>query len=277
MGKLGHVAIDSTRIAANAAADSAETMEQLRAERAKIRKRVRHWQQQLEEEDPSEGAGTEVAREALQKLEQQWAEIPARLERLKRAGVKKLSRTDEDSRFLRDRRGFTLGYTATVAVSEDHLLVAQQVTQASNDNDLLVPLVEAVERECGEPPEQASADSGFFSQENLAEMERRKIDAYVPDSNLARALNRGERVKGRAQYPAQQRMRRKLRSPAGRAVYQRRKALVEPMLGVLKEQRGMRRFRLRGLANVAAEFALATIAVNLTRLWRVAPQLGAVA
>ena len=62
MGKLGHVAIDSTRIAANAAADSAETIEKLRAERAKIRKRIRRWQQQCEGEGPNEGAGTELGR-----------------------------------------------------------------------------------------------------------------------------------------------------------------------------------------------------------------------
>lgn len=277
MGKLGHVAIDSTRIAANAAADSAETIQKLRAERAKIRNRIRRWQQQGEAEDPNEGAGTEVAREALGKLEQQLAEIPARIERLKKAGVKKLSRTDQESRFLRDRKGFTLGYTATVAVSEDHLVVAQQVSQASNDNDLLVPLVDAVERECRERPQRASADSGFFSKENLQEMEKRKIDAYVPDSNLARALHRGGRVKGRARHPAHQRMRRKLRSPVGRAAYQRRKAIVEPVLGVLKEQRGMRRFRMRGLGKVAVEFTLAITALNLTRLWRVAPQLGSTA
>ena len=191
MGKLGQVAIDSTRIAANAAADSAETIEKLRGERARIRKRIRRWQRQCEAADPNEGAGMEVAREALDRLGQRWAEIPARIERLKRAGVKKLSRTDEDSRFLRERKGFTLGYTATVAVSADHFLVAQQVTQASSDNGLLVPMVEAVERECGERPGQVLADSGFFSQENLEEMERRKIDAYVPDSHLGRDISLG--------------------------------------------------------------------------------------
>ncbi len=116
----------------------------------------------------------EVAREALERLGQRLAEIPGRIERLKKAGVQKLSRTDEDSRFLRERKGFALGYTATIAVSEDHLIVAQQVSQASTDNGLLVPMVEAVERECGERPGQALADSGFFSQENLEEMERRR-------------------------------------------------------------------------------------------------------
>lgn len=271
MGKLGHVAIDSTRIAANAAADSADTIEKLRTERAKIRKRIRRWQQQCDSEDPNEGAGTAVAREALGKLEQHLRAIPVRLEQLKKAGVNKLSRTDEDSRFLRDRRGFTLGYTATVAVSEDHLIVAQQISQEVTDNALLVPMVEKVEQECGERPRQASADSGFFSLDSLQRMEERKIDAYVPDNNLARVLNRGGRLKQRACHPAHQRMRRKLRSPAGRAIYRRRKELAEPIMGVLKEQRGMRRFRMRGLGKVATEFALATTALNLTRLWRVAP------
>lgn len=149
MGQLGHVAIDSRRIAANAAPDSVETIEKLRAERAKIRKKIRGWQQQCAAEDPNEGAGVQVGREALEKLERQLAEIPARMERLKKAGVKKLSKTDADSRFRWDRRGFTLGYAATVAVSEDHLILAQQVSQEIVDNGLLTPLVEAVERQCG--------------------------------------------------------------------------------------------------------------------------------
>jgi hypothetical protein len=220
----------------------------------------------------------ELARSAgLGKLEQRLRAIPARLERLKKAGVKKLSRTDEDSRFLRDRRGFTLAYTATVAVSEDHLIVAQQISQAATDNDLLVPMLDAVERECHERPRQASADSGFFSLDNVQAMEEREIDAYIPDANMARVLNRGGRLKGHACHPAHQRMRRKLRSPAGRAVYQRRKEPAEPVMGVLKEQRGMRRFRMRGLGKVATEFALATTALNLTRLWRVTSQLHSLA
>lgn len=276
LGKLGHVAIDSTRIAANASTSATDSLEKLRAERARIRRHIRRWQQQCASEDPNEGAGLEVARAAMEKLQAQLRDIPARLERLKKSGMRKLSRTDTESRFLYDRRrGFTLGYTATLAVSDDHLIVAQQVSRERNDNGLLVPMVDRVARECGAPPRQVSADSGFFSVRNLEVMEQRGIDAYVPDSNMACALHRGGELQQsvyHAYHPAHRRLRRKLDSAAGRAVYRRRKALVEPVFGILKEQRGMRRFRMRGLSKVAAEFALATIALNLTRMWQLTPR-----
>ena len=62
-------------------------------------------------------------------------------------------------------------------------------------------------------------------------------------------------------------MRAKLRSPVGEAAYARRKAVVEPVFGVLKQQRGMRQFRTRGFENVNNEFTLTTLAFNITRLY----------
>ena len=164
-----------------------------------------------------------------------------------------------------------MGYTVDVAVSEDHLIVEQRVTQAATDNASLLPVVEAVERRCGEMPQKVSADSGFFSVKNLEALTASGIDAYVPDSNMAHALNRGGRVRHRTRHPEHRRMRQKLRSPTGRAVYRRRKALIETVFGVLKEQRGMRRFRRRGLAKVAVEMLLAATAYNLTRLYHARP------
>src|ERR1700674_5642732 len=83
---------------------------------------------------------------------------------------------------------------------------------------------------------------GSFNKEQkemkMRAIEERWMDAYVPDSHLAHELNRGKRVRahGAARDPGQQRMRRKLRSPAGRATYRRRKEIVEPRIGTLKEQ-----------------------------------------
>lgn len=268
LGRLGHVAIDSTRIAANASRNRIDTEQSLRNARARIRRDIRGWQKQCDTDDPNEGAGSEVGSEAIARLERQLAQIPERLERLRKSGLKKVSRSDPDSRFLRERSGFTLGYTATLAVSEDHMIVAQMVTQESNDNELLLPMVDRVEQQCGAKPQRTSADSGFFSLNNLRALEARKVDGYVPDSNLARWLNRGGRLRLRASDPAQRRMRQKLRDPVGRRIYQRRKAIVEPVFGVLKQQRGMRQFARRGLAKVGVELVLATTAYNLTRMWR---------
>lgn len=266
--RLGHVAIDSTRVAASASRDRVDRADRLRAERARLRRQVRRWQQACDADDPDEQAGLTVAGFA-----QRLAEIPRRLERLRKSGQRQLSRTDPDSRFLHQRGGHVLGYTAEVAVSEDHLIVAQRVTQAASDQASLVPLVEQVVEQCKEIPGKVSADASFFSLQNLHELEPRGIDVYVPDPNLSWELKGRGRVVGvgrsrRLRDPVHRRMRAKLRSPVGRQEYQRRKTIVEPVIGTLKEQRGLRRFRLRGLAKVGVEFTLAAISYNLTRLYR---------
>ena len=263
MVKLGRVAIDTTRIAANASRDRVDSEQALRATRAALRRQVRTWQKAADRDDQEPG-GLEVA---IAELNKALDEMPRRMERLQKSGLKKLSRSDEDARFLRQRGDkFVLGYSAEIAVSDDHLIVAQRVTQNAADNGSLEPMLDQTEQRCGAPPRAALADSGFFSIDNLEQMEHRNIDGYVPDSNMARALNLGARCRTRACHPAHRRMRAKLRSPAGQAAYARRKAIVEPVFGVLKQQRGMRQFRTRGLNNVGNEFTLATLAYNITRL-----------
>jgi transposase len=277
LGRLGHVAIDSTRVKAYAARDRVDSLRQLRAERAKIRRQIRRWQQACNDADDNEAPGLELAQQECERLEQELAHLPRRLEELKKSGLKRRSRTDPDSRFLKERKGFVLGYTVTLAASEDQLIVEQRVTQQTTDHAALLPMVEGVRQRCRETPAQVSADSDFFALSPLQELEKQGVDAYVPDSNLARVLNRGGRLRGRAKRPVHRRMRRKLRCRKGRTIYGKRKTLIEPIFGVLKEQRGMRQFRRRGLAKVAVEVSLATTAYNLTRLWNVltgAGQLG---
>ncbi len=268
LGKLGMVALDSTRIRASASRERIDTEQRLRHERAKIRRQIRRWQKACETGDPEEGAGTRVR---VEKLEERLAELPRRLERLRKSGEAKLSPRDPEARFLRERGGFALGYTAEMAVSEDHLIVAQRVTLHRCDVPALVPLVEEVEERTGERPEKALADAGFYSNENVRALQERGIEVYLPDPNLARELNTGKRARtigrNRVRSPELKAMRKKLRSAAERRVYERRKALVEPVFGVLKQQRGMRQFRTRGQVQVAAEFTLATIAYNITRLF----------
>ena len=262
MVKLGRVAIDSTRIAASACRDRVDTEQALRDTRAALRRQVRAWQKAADRDDAEPG-GLEVA---IGELNKALAEMPRRMERLKKSGLKKLSRTDGDARFLRQRGGFVLVYTGEIAVSDDHLIVAQRVTQNVTDNASLGPMIDEVTERCGAPPGAALADSGFFSIANIEQLEQQNIDAYVPDSNLASELNLGTRCRVKARAAAHRRMRAKLRSPDGQAAYARRKAVVEPVFGVLKQQRGIRQFRTRGLQNVNNEFTLATLAYNITRL-----------
>lgn len=264
--QLGRVAIDSTRVAAPASRNRLDTEQRLRGERARLRRQVRRWQQACDEDD-SEPTGLQVRRE---EVAQRLAQMPQRLERLRKSGQSKLSRTDGDARFLRAPGGFVLGYSAEIAVSEDHLIVAHRVTQNTTDYESLLPLVEQTAQRCGSLPLAVLADSGFYRTENMVSLAERGVQAYIPDSQLAMELNTGRRLRNGNLVPGKElkRVRRRLRSPAGRRMYARRKALVEPVWGVLKQQRGMRQFRLRGLAKVGIELALSAMAYNLTRLQR---------
>jgi hypothetical protein len=96
---------------------------------------------------------------------------------------------------------------------------------------------------------------------------------------MAHALDCGRRMRSHwaTRDPTQQRMRKKRRSAMARAIYTKRKQVVEPWFGNLKKQHGMRRFWLRGLAKTPVEFTLANTALNLLRLWRKAPALAGTA
>ena len=264
LGQLGHVAIDSTRVRANASRH--RMVDGKRAQWARDRRLVRAFQQKASQQDPEEDGGVSLGADEQGRWERQ--PMPA----LPKKGRQQISRTDPESRFLRTAQGWELGYTADLAVSDDHLIVATRVTQNATDNDSLIPMVEEVERQCRARPQKVSGDSGFFSGRALHAMKALGVDLYVPDNNLKHEMGSGQRSvgigKNRIRDPEHRRMRAKLRRRAGRDIYQRRQALVEPVIGILKEQRGMRRFRRRGLMAVATEWMLAAIAYNITRLLR---------
>jgi transposase len=269
LGRLGRVAIDSTRVAANASPDRSDTLDQLRRERARVRRRIRRWQQECDgEDDDAPGGGVEPAQPWQQRLEV----IPRQMAQLRKSGQKRGSRTDPESRYLRTRSGFCLGFTAEVAVSDDHVIVAQRVHQATTDHGSAAAMTEAVERECGERPAVVLADSSYYNMAEIRKIEAGGSQAIVPDPLLARELMGGPpapamnaRQQGRT--PGLLELRQRLRTGRACEHYRRRKALVEPVFGVLKQQRGMRQFRRRGLSGVATEWALATTAYNLTRMF----------
>jgi hypothetical protein len=111
-------------------------------------------------------------------LDQALAQLPRRLERLKKSCLKMFSRFDQDARFLRPRGGhFVLGYTAEIAVLDDHLIVALRVSQNTADNRALLPMLEQAMERCEQLPEQLLADSGYFSNDNLEHLEQQQIES----------------------------------------------------------------------------------------------------
>jgi transposase len=271
MVKLGHVAIDSTRIKANASRESMVNVNQLkRDQRAGDRRLARNFQRKASQPDPNEEGGVSLTPEQQQKLGSQVGGME-NLKPLAMGRRNEISRTDQDSRFLRGRNGWVLGYTADAAVSDDHFIVATRITQNATDNGSLLPMADEVERQCKTRPTIITADAGFFSGRGLHGLHQRGIQAYIPDNNLMHELNTGEDSGGKIgrtaiRDPEHLRVREKLRTPEGKKIYRRRQAVVEPVFGVLKAQRGMQQFRRRGLNAVTTEWMVASIAYNIRRM-----------
>lgn len=184
--------------------------------------------------------------------------------------------TDPDSRIMKTKRGWVQGYNAQVVVEEaSGVIVAEEVTGHSVDSPRLVPMLNQVETNLARidvpqperTPRQFSADAGYGSEANLAELERRGIDAYVA-TGRERHHRGGVDPKGKPRTPLRAAMRAKLQTAAGHAVYARRKCITEPVHGLLKQARGFRQFLLRGLTKVQAEFRLVALTHNLLKLWR---------
>jgi transposase len=264
LGKLGTVAVDGTPLAANNSKSRVDTVEKLRRQRARYRRQVRDWQKRGQAEDNV--VAKEYAQEQMEKAQKRLDSIPRRLQKLKKSGRERLPQTDPEARVLKKRGKSVVGYRGQIAVSEDHFIVGQEVTQAATENDSLLPMVDQVKRNCGETPQKVLGDAGLYSNDNAEALKKDGMDAYIPDSNLAAALNRGGRVKGRAKAAAMKEMRAKFRTTEGLRLYARRRATVEGPFGTMKVGRHMAQFRLRGLVKVGVEFTLGVLGYNLTRL-----------
>jgi len=118
-------------------------------------------------------------------------------------------------------------------------------------------------------PEKISADTGYFSEANVTDEQVKEVDLYIATGRD----KHGEVVETSCDPPPvgaspKEAMWKKLRTEAGRAVYKRRKAIVEPVFGQIKEVRGFRRFSLRGKQNVSREWKMVCAVSNLLKLFR---------
>jgi hypothetical protein len=173
--------------------------------------------------------------------------------------------TDPDSRLQKGHGMYLQGYNCQVAVdAANHVIVAQAVSNNSPDNHNLAPMLDEVVQNCGRSPAVATADTGYWNASVLEQTAHLESEIYI-------ALGREKATQNspsKALSGARAVMHEKLTSAEGKAIYARRKAIVEPVHGNIKESQRYRRFLLRGLGKVAGEFSLLTTCHNLLKLFR---------
>ena len=328
--KLGHVAIDGTKLQANASKHKAMSYHRMEEKEKQLRAEVEKLLAQAEETDAAEDAlygkgnrGDDLtgemarresrlkkiaeAKAALEQEAREHAEAAKKVAETKREDRLKKEQergkkfggrppqvpdpeqacpepmaqrnfTDPESRIMPDggRKGsFVQAYNAQIAVdSAGQIIVAAEITQESNDKQQLAPMLERVEQNMGAKPKAATADAGYFSEGQVTDERVSGIELYVaigkqkhgepPDATKSADFS----VPPVAVDSAQEKMKQKLKTEAGQALYKMRKAIVEPVFGQIKAARGIRTFRLRGIAKAGAEWKLICATHNLLKLFR---------
>jgi transposase len=271
--KLGRVALDGSKVKANASKHKAMSYGRMEETEMRLKKKVRELLQKAEAADKEEDSrygrdrkGDELPEE-LQRRETRIARIrEARRTLEERAREQAESQgkdpkeakpepkaqfnfTDPESRIMKGPDGFVQAYNTQVAVEPIfQLIVGQTVTQAANDKQQVVPLVEAIEEQSGQKPKEVLADSGYCSDDNLKYLEK-KTEGFVATEKQKHGERREPCKRGPLPQGATRvdRMERKLETKVGAAVYATRKCIVEPLFGQIKQARGFRQFLLRGL------------------------------
>jgi len=294
--KLGRVVLDGSKVKANASKHKAMSYGRMEETEKRLRKEVRELLKQAEavdkEEDQRYGRerqGEELpeelqrretriarireAKKALEERAREKAESEGKVDQEAKPRAKdQYNFTDPESRILKGSDGFVQGYNTQVAVEPTlQLIVGQTVTQAANDKQQMVPLIEVIEEQSGQKPEEVLADSGYCSEENLKYLAKRRMEGFVATEKQ----KHGERNEPCKRGPLPQgasrveRMKRRLKTKVGAAVYARRKCIVEPVFGQIKQARGFRQFLLRGLEKVRGEWALVCMTHNLLKFHKI--------
>ena len=296
--KLGHVALDGTKIRANASKHKAMSYKRMKELEPVLAAEVEKWLNRAEREDAAEDEHFGAERRG-DELPQWVADKTQRLEKIREAkaaleaeareaagskegddkdrGPKGSSPTppdkaqrnftDPESRIMKVSGGFEQCYNAQAAVDADsHVIVAQMVTNQPTDTQHLPAMVEQIKVNTGRQAQELSADAGYCSEANLTELNRRHIEAYVATGRQVHGTSHAtaEGPPGTGERVVA--MWRKLRRGGWRSRYRLRKGTVEPIFGVIKQARGFRQFLLRGAEKVEGEWSLVCTAQNLWKL-----------
>ena len=287
--KLGRVALDGTKVKANASKHKAMSYARMTEREADLAAQVKAILDEAEAIDAAEDAEYGAARgdelpPELRTREGRLARIREAKAALERAARERTGKadavpepraqrnfTDPESRIMRSKTdGWVQAYNVQAVVDETaQVIVATDVSADPTDPRHLPAMLDQVEANTGRRPRRLLADAGYASDDNLTALASRSIDAYVATRRDRHSAPPPPPPRGRipSALSARGRMDRKLRTKRGRAHYARRKTIVEPVFGQIKEARGFRRFSLRGLAKIRAEWYLVVAVHNLGKLF----------
>ena len=302
--KLGHVALDGTKVKANASKHKAMSYGRMLRSEKDLSAEVGEWMKRAGSEDAREDREHGPERNG-EELPEWVANKQARLEKIRQAkaaleaeakakstvaandasereekprggrppksppGVPKDTAqrnfTDPESRIMKSGEGFVQAYNGQAAVdSHAQIIVAQTLTNNAADATHLPAVVAQIKENTRQQAREFSADAGYCSEENLKEIARRRINGFVA---TGRQKHGTASASGSARGGRRVRaMRLKLKRAGHRSRYRLRKQVVEPVFGQIKHARGFRQFLLRGLEKVSAEWSLICTAHNLLKL-----------
>ena len=297
--KLGHVALDGTKVKANASKHKAMSYGRMKEKEAQLAAEVtellRQAQAADDEEDRRYGKDKrgdelpeelafregrlEKIREAMAALEAeaQAAAEQAEAEGGKRPGVPddKAQRnfTDTESRIIPAPGGkdFLQGYNCQAVVDSAHqVIVAARATNQTSDKQQAAAMMEETIDNVGAVPREVSADAGYYSAKAVDELYALGVDPFVAPEQTrhGRVVPPAPRGRIPSHLSPRDRMRRKLQTRRGRQRYALRMQTVEPVFGQIKQGRGFRQFLLRGLEKVNGEWSLICTGHNLLKLFR---------
>ncbi len=301
LAKLGHVALDGSKMRANASKHKGMNYKWMKKQEEKLAAEIDRWFQQSAEEDEAEDEefgedqrGDELPdwvknkEERLEKIKEakEALEAEAKLEAEEKAKKPKKYRggrkpktpagtpkdnvqhnfTDPESRIMKSTEGFQQCYNVQAAVDAgSQVIVAQTVTNSASDRRQLVPLVKAIKENTGRQARELSADGDYCSEANLKEVSRRHIRGYVSTGRHYQSDEKEKRAPPPTGTHARQ-MWQRIRQGGYRSRYRLRKQVVEPVFGQIKMARQFRQFLRRGLENVSGEWSLICTAHNLLKL-----------
>ena len=292
--KAGIIALDGTKVKANASIEKNRTYESLREEEKELREKAEELLNSAElideEEDRKYGdkRGDELpedlntVKKRIKKIaeakrileEREKLESNKKGESFGESGVNpgaKINMTDPDSRIQKTSKGYIQGYNAQAVVTEDQVIVACDVVEEANDVHQFIPMVEKAKealRGIEDEPETVLADAGYCTEANLAYADAQEdiecLIATGKESKIGKESSSKRRIKSKRR----KQMARALKKPVNRFIYGFRKFMVEPVFGQIKRCQGLEEFLLRGLNKVKGEFTLWCITHNILKLYR---------